>query len=39
VLAVVAALNIPLVMMATRLWRTIHPQVINNPAEAFRILP
>jgi len=31
VLAVVAALNIPLVMMATRLWRTIHPQVINNP--------
>lgn len=31
VLAVVGTLNIPLVMMATRLWRTIHPQVINNP--------
>jgi heme exporter protein C len=31
VLAVVGALNIPLVMMATRLWRTIHPQVIRNP--------
>jgi heme exporter protein C len=24
--------NIPIVMMATRLWRTIHPQVINNPS-------
>lgn len=32
VLAIVGALNIPLVMMATRLWRTIHPQVIRNPA-------
>jgi heme exporter protein C len=32
VLAVVSALNIPIVMMATRLWRTIHPQVINNPS-------
>jgi heme exporter protein C len=31
VLAIVGALNIPLVMMATRLWRTIHPQVIRNP--------
>ncbi len=31
VLAVAGALNIPLVMMATRLWRTIHPQVIRNP--------
>jgi heme exporter protein C len=31
VLAVVGAMNIPLVMMATRLWRTIHPQVIRNP--------
>jgi len=31
VLAAVGALNIPLVMMATRLWRTIHPQVIRNP--------
>jgi len=31
VLAVVGALNIPLVMMATRLWRTIHPQVVRNP--------
>jgi len=31
VLATVGALNIPLVMMATRLWRTIHPQVIRNP--------
>jgi heme exporter protein C len=32
VLALVSALNIPLVMMATRLWRTIHPQVIRNPS-------
>jgi heme exporter protein C len=31
VLAIVGALNIPLVMTATRLWRTIHPQVIRNP--------
>jgi len=31
VLAIVGALNIPLVQFATRLWRTIHPQVINNP--------
>jgi heme exporter protein C len=31
VLAIVGALNVPLVMMATRLFRTIHPQVINNP--------
>lgn len=31
VLAIVGTLNIPLVMMATRLWRTIHPQVIANP--------
>ena len=31
VLAIVGALNIPLVMFATRLWRTIHPQVIRNP--------
>lgn len=31
ILAIVGALNIPLVMMATRLWRTIHPQVIRNP--------
>jgi heme exporter protein C len=31
VLGVVAAINIPIVQMATRLWRTIHPQVINNP--------
>jgi heme exporter protein C len=31
VLAIVGAINIPLVMMATRLWRTIHPQVIRNP--------
>jgi len=30
-LAIVGALNIPLVMMATKLWRTIHPQVIANP--------
>jgi heme exporter protein C len=32
VLAIVSAVNIPLVQMATRLWRTIHPQVINNPS-------
>ena len=31
VLCIVGALNVPLVMMATRLFRTIHPQVINNP--------
>lgn len=31
VLAIVGAVNVPLVMMATRLFRTIHPQVINNP--------
>ena len=31
VLAIVGTANIPLVMMATRLFRTIHPQVINNP--------
>lgn len=31
VLAIVGATNVPLVMMATRLFRTIHPQVINNP--------
>lgn len=31
VLAIVGAINVPLVMMATRLFRTIHPQVINNP--------
>ncbi len=31
VLAIAGAVNIPLVMMATRLWRTIHPKVINNP--------
>jgi len=31
VLAIVGAVNIPLVVMATRLFRTIHPQVINNP--------
>lgn len=31
VLAIVGALNIPLVMVATKLWRTIHPQVIGNP--------
>lgn len=31
VLALVGTLNIPLVMFATRLWRTIHPQVIRNP--------
>jgi heme exporter protein C len=32
VLAIIGTLNIPLVMMATRLWRTIHPQVIRNPS-------
>ncbi len=31
VLAIVGATNVPLVMMATRLFRTIHPQVIANP--------
>jgi heme exporter protein C len=31
VLAIVGAVNVPLVMMATRLFRTIHPQVIRNP--------
>lgn len=31
VLAIVGATNVPLVMMATRLFRTIHPQVIQNP--------
>ena len=31
VLAIVGTVNIPLVIMATRLFRTIHPQVINNP--------
>ena len=31
VLAIVGAMNIPLVMVATKLWRTIHPQVIGNP--------
>jgi heme exporter protein C len=31
VLCLAGAINIPLVMMATRLWRTIHPNVINNP--------
>ncbi|HYC53842.1 MAG TPA: cytochrome c biogenesis protein CcsA [Candidatus Binatia bacterium] len=31
VLCIVGALNVPLVMLATRLFRTIHPQVINNP--------
>lgn len=31
VLAIVGATNVPLVMMATRLFRTIHPQVIRNP--------
>jgi heme exporter protein C len=31
VLAIVGTLNIPLVMVATKLWRTIHPQVIGNP--------
>ncbi len=32
VLALVGTLNIPLVMFATRIWRTIHPQVIRNPS-------
>ena len=36
VLAIVGALNIPLVMMATRLWRTIHPQVVRNQAGGIR---
>ena len=36
VLAIVGALNIPLVMMATRLWRTIHPQVVRNEAGGIR---
>jgi heme exporter protein C len=31
VLALVGGLNVPLVMMATRIFRTIHPQVIRNP--------
>jgi heme exporter protein C len=31
VLCITGALNVPLVMLATRLFRTIHPQVINNP--------
>lgn len=31
VLAIVGLVNIPVVVMATRLFRTIHPQVINNP--------
>ncbi len=31
VLGIVGACNIPLVILATRLFRTIHPQVINNP--------
>jgi heme exporter protein C len=31
VLAIVGTMNIPLVMVATKLWRTIHPQVIGNP--------
>jgi heme exporter protein C len=31
VLAIVGLVNIPVVMMATRLFRTIHPQVIRNP--------
>jgi heme exporter protein C len=30
VLAIVGAANVPLVMLATRLWRTIHPQVVRN---------
>jgi heme exporter protein C len=32
VLALLGCLNIPLVMFATRIWRTIHPQVIRNPS-------
>jgi heme exporter protein C len=31
VLAIVGTLNIPLVMLATKLWRTMHPQVLGNP--------
>lgn len=31
VLAITGGINVPLVMMATRLFRTIHPQVIRNP--------
>ncbi len=31
VLAIVGCVNIPVVQFATRLWRTIHPQVIRNP--------
>lgn len=31
VLAITGGLNVPLVMMATRLFRTIHPEVIRNP--------
>ena len=31
VLAIVGLVNIPVVVMATRLFRTIHPQVIRNP--------
>jgi len=31
VLAITGGLNVPLVMLATRLFRTIHPQVIGNP--------
>ncbi len=31
VLAITGGINVPLVMMATRLFRTMHPQVIGNP--------
>lgn len=31
VLAIVGCVNIPVVQFATRLWRTLHPQVIRNP--------
>lgn len=31
ILAIVGCVNIPVVQFATRLWRTIHPQVIRNP--------
>ncbi|HEY2773028.1 MAG TPA: cytochrome c biogenesis protein CcsA [Candidatus Binatia bacterium] len=31
VLAIVGAVNMPLVMMATRLFRSIHPQIVGNP--------
>jgi len=31
VLAIVGAAIIPLVVLATRIFHTIHPQVINNP--------